>query len=132
MEASELVEPPTDAAISALWYALASPGSPVLAKTEVAVQWQVLADSDSAGAVVFSRFADAVAKGAAIAEAAGGDDESEVVDYESQEVQELLALCAEREMVNLPPMKRLIIEELRFYDEHGRQGKRNRGTRKLE
>ena len=45
---------------------------------------------------------------------------------------ELLALCEEREMKKLPPMKRLIIEELRFYDVRGRQGKRHPGTKKLE
>jgi hypothetical protein len=39
---------------------------------------------------------------------------------------ELLAECASRGMTMLfPKMKRIIIKELRFYDAHGRQGKRH-------
>ena len=93
---------------------------------------QVLAGGSAA--VVFDRFAGAVAAGAGLAEAAAasGSGDEEVVDYEAQEVAELLELCAERGMKRLPPMKRLIIEELRFFDVNGRQGVRNRGTRKLE
>ena len=106
MGATELAEPPSDEAISALWYALAAPGSPVLAKTEVAQRWQVLADGDGAGAVVFQAFNEAVVKGAEVAAESGGDDDGgEVVDYEAVEVEALMAMCAEREMVNLPPMK---------------------------
>ena len=48
------------------------------------------------------------------------------------ETPELKALLSERGM-NCPlPMRRFIIEELRFFDANGRQGKRHPATKVLE
>ena len=55
-----------------------------------------------------------------------GEDGSNTVDYDSMEKEELLDLCVERGMkTSFPKMKRIIIEELRFFDANGRQGKRH-------
>ena len=78
----------------------------------------------------------AAAEAAEAAEASGEDGAAEgggeFVDYESMETPALVAMCTERGITSPPPMKRLIIEELRFFDEHGRPGKRNKRTRQLE
>ncbi len=60
----------------------------------------------------------------------GGDDgggaATTALDYDLMDKDELLAECASRGMtMSFPKMKRIIIEELRFYDAHGRQGKRH-------
>ncbi len=48
------------------------------------------------------------------------------LDYDLMDKDELLAECASRGMTtSFPKMKRIIIKELRFYDVHGRQGKRH-------
>jgi hypothetical protein len=44
----------------------------------------------------------------------------------------LLALCAAKGIAAPPPIRRLIVEELRFVDAHGRAGVRNKRTRLLE
>ena len=63
-------------------------------------------------------------------EASGGP--AATVDYEGMETPELKALLSERGM-NCPlPMRRFIIEELRFFDANGRQGKRHPATKVLE
>ena len=55
-----------------------------------------------------------------------GDSGGEVVDYDALSKEELLALVEERGMkTTFPKMKRIIIEELRFFDANGRQGKRH-------
>ena len=56
---------------------------------------------------------------------------AEHVDYEAMEAADLKALCRERGIARPPPVKRLVIEELRFYDAHGRPGKRHPATKKL-
>jgi hypothetical protein len=60
----------------------------------------------------------------------GGDDGGGAVttalDSDLMDKDELLAECASRGMTtSFPKMKRIIIEELRFYNAHGRQGKRH-------
>ena len=48
------------------------------------------------------------------------------MDYDSMNKEELLEECITRGMrCSFPKMKRIIIEELRFYDANGRQGKRH-------
>ena len=54
------------------------------------------------------------------------------VDYEGMETPELKALLSERGMSCPLPMRRFIIEELRFFDANGRQGKRHPATKVLE
>ena len=71
-------------------------------------------------------------KGIADKESDGVPPMAEFVDYESMESPALLGLCSERGISSPPPMKRLIIEELRFFDQYGRAGKRNKRTRQLE
>ena len=56
----------------------------------------------------------------------------DVVDYESMETADLKALCRDRGIPRPPPVRRLVIEELRFFDAYGRPGVRNKRTRKLE
>ncbi|KAL3789395.1 hypothetical protein ACHAW5_010190 [Stephanodiscus triporus] len=47
-------------------------------------------------------------------------------DYDSMDKEELLEVCASRGMTtSFPKMKTIIIEELRYYDANGRQGKRH-------
>ncbi|KAL3789384.1 hypothetical protein ACHAW5_010179 [Stephanodiscus triporus] len=53
-------------------------------------------------------------------------DRGATLDYDSMDKEELLEVCASRGMTtSFPKMKRIIIEELRFYDANGRQGKRH-------
>ncbi len=54
----------------------------------------------------------------------GGGAATTALDYDLMDKDELLAECASRGMTTLFP-KRIIIKELRFYDAHGRQGKRH-------
>jgi hypothetical protein len=56
----------------------------------------------------------------------------EFVDYEGMDILTLQRLITERELKNIPPRKRLMIEELRFFDIHSRQGKRHPVTNILE
>ena len=90
------------------------------------------AKSEMGGAVTFATFAkNLLAAGDQIQQRGGisddGDDGSTTtVDYDAMEKEELLDLCVERGMkTNFPKMKRIIIEELRFFDANGRQGKRH-------
>ncbi len=57
----------------------------------------------------------------------GGDGAATTaLDYDLMDKDKLLAECASRGMTtSFPKMKRIIIEELRFYDAHGTQGKRH-------
>ena len=54
----------------------------------------------------------------------------DVVDYESMETADLKALCKERGIRPLP-VRRLVIEDLRFYDAHGVAGVRHPATKQL-
>jgi hypothetical protein len=56
----------------------------------------------------------------------GGGAATTALDYDLMDKDKLLAECASRGMTtSFPKMKRIIIKELRFYDAHGRQGKRH-------
>jgi len=120
-------------AIQALWNTLSpSVGYPRLTSTEIirAIKGMEGAKSEMGGAVTYDTFAkNLLAAGDQIQQLGGlsdGDDESNVVDYDAMEKEELLGLCVERGMkTNFPKMKRIIIEELRFFDANGRQGKRH-------
>ena len=52
------------------------------------------------------------------------------VDYESMETADLKALCKDRGIRPLP-VRRLVIEDLRFYDAHGVAGVRHPATKQL-
>ena len=54
----------------------------------------------------------------------------DVVDYESMETADLKALCKDRGIRPLP-VRRLVIEDLRFYDAHGVAGVRHPATKQL-
>ena len=54
----------------------------------------------------------------------------DVVDYESMETAELKAICKDRGIRPLP-VRRLVIEDLRFYDAHGVAGVRHPATKQL-
>ena len=54
----------------------------------------------------------------------------DVVDYESMETADLKAVCKERGIRPLP-VRRLVIEDLRFYDAHGVAGVRHPATKQL-
>jgi len=120
-------------AIQALWNTLSpSVGYPRLTSTEIirAIKGMEGAKSEMGGAVTYDTFAkNLVAAGDQIQQLGGlsdGDEDSNVVDYDAMEKEELLGLCVERGMkTNFPKMKRIIIEELRFFDANGRQGKRH-------
>ncbi|KAK1739293.1 hypothetical protein QTG54_009836 [Skeletonema marinoi] len=120
-------------AIQALWNTLSpSVGYPRLTSTEIirAIKGMEGAKSEMGGAVTYDTFAkNLLAAGDQIQQLGGlsdGDDESKVVDYDAMEKEELLDVCVERGMkTNFPKMKRIIIEELRFFDANGRQGKRH-------
>ncbi len=57
---------------------------------------------------------------------AGGGAATTASDYNLMDKDKLLAECASRGMTtSFPKMKRIIIEELRFYNAHGKQGKRH-------
>ncbi len=56
----------------------------------------------------------------------GGGTATTALDYDLMDKDELLAECPSRGMAtSFPKMKRIIIKELRFYNAHGRQGKRH-------
>ena len=67
---------------------------------------------------------------AAAAEPAAAPVVVDVVDYESMETADLKALCKDRGIRPLP-VRRLVIEDLRFYDAHGVAGVRHPATKQL-
>ena len=81
------------------------------------------------GAVTYDAFAKNLVTAADQLQQLGcgfSDMDSNAVDYDAMSKEELLDLCVERGMkTNFPKMKRIIIEELRFFDANGRQGKRH-------
>ena len=72
---------------------------------------------------------DEAAWAAAVAETAAAPV-LDVVDYESMETAELKAICKDRGIRPLP-VRRLVIEDLRFYDAHGVAGVRHPATKQL-
>lgn len=111
-------------AIDALWVTLSpSVGYPRLKSNEVirAIKGIEGSISNMGGAVDYTSFHDAMLSSASL-----GDVNVDAIDYDAMEKEELLAMCVERGMkTNFPKMKRIIIEELRFFDANGRQGKRH-------
>ena len=73
---------------------------------------------------------DEAAWAAAAAETRAAPVVEDVVDYESMETADLKALCKERGIRPLP-VRRLVIEDLRFYDAHGVAGVRHPATKQL-
>ena len=67
---------------------------------------------------------------AAVAETAAAPVPDDVVDYESMETADLKALCKDRGIRPLP-VRRLVIEDLRFFDAHGVAGVRHPATKQL-
>mmetsp|Transcript_2349 Transcript_2349/g.5068 ORF Transcript_2349/g.5068 Transcript_2349/m.5068 type:complete len:305 (+) Transcript_2349:107-1021(+) len=124
----------SDTAISALWTALSpSAGYPKLSTTEIirAIKGMDGSMYELGGAVDYDIFERAMLnavetlrkiEGSGFGSGKNGD----LQDYDSMTREELLDLCEERGMkTNFPKMKRIIIEELRFFDVHRRQGKRH-------
>ena len=109
-------------AMNALWKTLSpSVGYPRLKSTEIIRAIKGIDGSipEMGGAVNFSSFRKAMLASSQLADVVA-------VDYDALEKEELLKLCEERGMkTNFPKMKRIIIEELRFFDANGRQGKRH-------
>ncbi|KAL3797086.1 hypothetical protein HJC23_000424 [Cyclotella cryptica] len=121
-------------AIKALWNTLSpSVGYPRLTSTEVvrAIRGMDGARYEMGGAVDYASFCKAMMEAAAAVvslntDNVNGDDGGGVVDYDALSKEELLTLVEERGMkTTFPKMKRIIIEELRFFDANGRQGKRH-------
>ena len=119
---------------------LAKPGAPSATPGDVAARVREAARAhagagggdadDPKWGLSRAAFEAALAEATAALEAAGGP--AATVDYEGMETPELKALLSERGM-NCPlPMRRFIIEELRFFDANGRQGKRHPATKVLE
>lgn len=116
----------SELALDLLWSSWAPRGASTLSRGEVIRKLQSLSNK---GAVPFEAFRESL-RDAAKALASQGEDAGP--DYESMETADLRALCQERGILKPPPVKRLICEELRFFDEHGRPGVRNKATRKLQ
>ena len=126
--------------LDALWAVLAKPGAPSATPGDVAARVREAARAHAGAAggdaddpkwgLSRAAFEAALAEATAALEATGGP--AATVDYEGMETPELKALLSERGM-NCPlPMRRFIIEELRFFDANGRQGKRHPATKVLE
>jgi hypothetical protein len=109
-------------ALQALWVTLSpSVGYPRLKSNEVirAIKGIDGANSEMGGAVDYTSFRNAMLSASTSVPVV-------TVDYDALDKEQLLELCAERGMkTNFPKMKRIIIEELRFWDANGRQGKRH-------
>jgi hypothetical protein len=132
---------PSPLALKSLWHVLSPAlGYPRVSSNDVSSSIRGMAGSDYAmgGAVNYASFercmidaSDRLLRSSADVEGgegSGGDDgvATTALDYDDMDKDELLALCATRDMnTSFPKMKRIIIEELRFYDAHGRQGKRH-------
>mmetsp|Transcript_28013 Transcript_28013/g.39384 ORF Transcript_28013/g.39384 Transcript_28013/m.39384 type:complete len:300 (+) Transcript_28013:120-1019(+) len=117
---------PSKNAIDALWNVLSPvPGSPELSSTDIARGIRGIdgGDSSRGGAVSCVAFEKALQE--AGAKLAQGGDEEAFVDYEAMDKDQLKEIVNERGMVRVPGMKKLMIEELRFFDANGRQGKRH-------
>lgn len=107
-------------------------GYPRLSSTEIirAIKGMEGAVYEMGGAVTLDNFAKNLLSAADDIQQRGGlgneEDDANTLDYDAMSKEELLELCVAREMkTNFPKMKRIIIEELRFFDANGRQGKRH-------
>ena len=115
-------------AIQALWTILSpSAGYPRLSSNEIvrAIKGMDGSMYDKGGAINYKVFEKSMLDAAEQFDI-DGDNNIKVVDYDPMSKEELLDLCVERGMkTTFPKMKRIIIEELRFFDANGRQGKRH-------
>ena len=115
-------------AMQSLWTVLSpSAGYPRLSSTEIvrAIKGMEGAQYEKGGAVDYSSFSTAMLNAAATSIASDRND-SEKIDYDALSKEELLQMVEERGMkTTFPKMKPIIIEELRFWDANGRQGKRH-------
>lgn len=117
-------------ALQSLWNVLSpSVGYPKLSKVDIT---QAIKGMEGMGAVNFATFERSIII-AAERIVNGHLDNTNVainaestMDYDSMSKEKLLEECTTRGMRStFPKMKRIIIEELRFYDANGRQGKRH-------
>lgn len=121
-------------ALLSLWNVISpSAGYPRLSLTEItrAIQGMEGSKYEMGGAVNYSAFETNMRSAAQKIVQFGGIDKlrennDTTLDYDSLSKEELLEECVSRGMSTaFPKMKRIIIEELRFYDANGRQGKRH-------
>ena len=121
-------------ALQSLWNVISpSPGYPRLSLTEItrAIKGMEGSAYDMGGAVNYVVFETNIRSAAQSIVQLGGLDKlsgstASTFDYDSMSKEELLEECLSRGMsTSFPKMKRIIIEELRFYDANGRQGKRH-------
>jgi hypothetical protein len=122
-------------ALQSLWNILSpSVGYPKLSKVDItqAIKGMEGSDYSMGGAVNFATFEKSIIIAAERIVNGHLDDSNDFVnagsmmDYDSMTKEELLEECTTRGMrTSFPKLKRIIIEELRFYDANGRQGKRH-------
>ena len=122
-------------ALQSLWNILSpSVGYPKLSKVDItqAIKGMEGSDYSMGGAVNFATFEKSIIIAAERIVNGHLDDSNDFVnagsmmDYDSMTKEELLEECTTRGMrTSFPKIKRIIIEELRFYDANGRQGKRH-------
>ena len=123
-------------ALQSLWNILSpSVGYPKLSKVDVtqAIKGMEGSDYTMGGAVNFATFEKSIIIAAERIVNGHLDDTNGIanptgstMDYDSMSKEELMEECATRGMRStFPKMKRIIIEELRFFDANGRQGKRH-------
>ena len=106
--------------IDVAWRTLTS-APKLLRKNEVQSKLRAIAPSGAVDEATWT---------AAVAETAAAPVVEDVVDYESMETADLKALCKDRGIRPLP-VRRLVIEDLRFYDAHGVAGVRHPATKQL-
>ncbi|KAL9181802.1 hypothetical protein ACHAXT_012145 [Thalassiosira profunda] len=116
-------------AMQSLWNVLSpSAGYPRLSPTEIIRAIKGLDGSayEIGGAAGFDAFEKGMHNAAEqIMQLGGVGGGTETIDYDAMSKEELLELFEERGMKASIKMKRILIEELRFYDANGRQGKRH-------
>jgi hypothetical protein len=121
-------------ALQSLWTVISpSAGYPKLSLTEItrAINGMEGSSYDMGGAVTYNVFETNMRIAAQTIVQLGGVDklcasDTATFDYDSMSKDELLEECLSRGMsTTFPKMKRIIIEELRFFDANGRQGKRH-------
>jgi hypothetical protein len=121
-------------ALQSLWNVISpSAGYPKLSLTEItrAIKGMEGSAYEMGGAVNYNVFETNMRSAAQTIVQLGGVDklkesDATTINYDSMSKEELLEECISRGMsTSFPKMKRIIIEELRFFDANGRQGKRH-------
>ena len=131
--------PPPEIVPAAVAYESGEAALDELPAEEIDVAWRTLTSApkllrrnevqSKLRAIAPSGAVDEAAWAAAAAETAAAPV-LDVVDYESMETAELKAICKDRGIRPLP-VRRLVIEDLRFYDAHGVAGVRHPATKQL-